>query len=551
MSGLWRIFRVARSQWHWLAGGILLGVLVVAANALLMALSGWFIASMAVAGVTGASFNYFFPAAAIRALAIARTVGRYGERLVTHEAAFRALAEIRVWLFTRLEPLAPAGLERYAGGEVAGRLRADVDALEQLYLRIVAPVATGGVTALLAWLFVSIWSAPAALVLLVLLGIAGGGLPLLARRLAAEPGRRSAALAGDLRSAVTEGVQGMEELILLGAAERQAERIDSLSARLVAEQERLAGISGLTMAGSITSGGLAMAGVLWVGTASNGLAGPDLVMLILFSVAAFEAVGQLPGALQALPATRESVRRILELIDTRPAVPEPLQPAPLPSGAGIELQGVTCRYDGGRPVVECFDLRVAERERVALTGPSGVGKSTLAEILSRFRAYEGSVRVGGQELRDLAGADLARLMAVLPQRPHLFNTSIRENILLGNPDAGDEALTQALADAGLTAWVARLPQGLDTRVGEGGSAVSGGEARRIALARALLVQRPILLLDEPTEGLDAATEQEVVARLRERTRGQTVLVITHRPACLALADRVVRLEASRIRLNQI
>jgi ATP-binding cassette subfamily C protein CydC len=176
-----------------------------------------------------------------------------------------------------------------------------------------------------------------------------------------------------------------------------------------------------------------------------------------------------------------------------------------------------------------------------LTGPSGVGKSTVAEILLRFRPYGGSVTVGGGEIRDLAADDLHGLIAALPQRPHLFNATISDNILLGNPEAEDDKLCEALEDAGLAAWIAALPLGLDTPVGEGGSAVSGGEARRIALARALVKDAPIMILDEPTEGLDAVTEQEVVARLAERTRGKTLLVITHRPACLALADRVVRM----------
>ena len=178
---------------------------------------------------------------------------------------------------------------------------------------------------------------------------------------------------------------------------------------------------------------------------------------------------------------------------------------------------------------------------MALVGPSGAGKSTVVELLLRFRDYGGSVTVGGVELRDLAADDLHRLIAAVPQRPHLFNATIRENILVGRYGAGEDDLAGVLEDAGLTAWVAALPQGLETPVGEGGCAVSGGEARRIALARALLKGAPILLLDEPTEGLDAATEQQVVTRLAERTKGMTVLLITHRPACLALVDRVVRL----------
>jgi len=548
MRSLLAILRVAGCQWPWMVAGILLGVVVMAANAALMALSGWFIASMAVAGGTAAPFNYFFPAAAIRALAIVRTVGRYAERLVTHEAAFRILARLRVWLFRRLEPLAPAGLERYAGGDVAGRLRADVDALESLYLRIVAPLVTGGATMVLAVLFAARWSVPAALALLVFLVLAGGALPLWARRLAEEPGRRSAELSGDLRTAVTEGLQGAEELILLGAAERQAARVDELSTRLVAQQERLGAVGGLTLAGGVACGGLGVAGVLFAGSTSVAaglISGPAMVMLVLFAAAAFEAAGGMSVALQLVPAAREAVRRIRELADAPVPVPDPVRPGPPPTGTGIVFRDVSSAYDPALPVLNGFNLEIRPGERVALAGPSGVGKSTVAEILLRFRDYAGSVTVGGVEIRDLAAHELRGLMAAVPQRPHLFNATIRENIMVGNPGAGDEAVRHALEDAGLAAWVAGLPLGVETPVGEGGSAVSGGEARRIALARALVRDAPIFVLDEPTEGLDAATEREVVARLAARTAGKTVLVITHRPACLALADRAVLLPVNR------
>ncbi|ABB32852.1 ABC transporter, CydDC cysteine exporter (CydDC-E) family, permease/ATP-binding protein CydC [Geobacter metallireducens RCH3] len=544
MRELFRILAVSRRQWPWMVTGILLGVAVIAANTALMALSGWFIASMAVTGATAVPFNYFFPAAAIRALAILRTVGRYAERLVTHEAAFRILADLRVWLFRRLEPLAPAGLERYAGGDVAGRLRADVDALESLYLRIVAPLVTGAAAIVLAVLVAARWSVPAALALLAFLLVAGVALPLAARRLAQEPGRRSAELSGALRTAVTEGLLGAEELILLGAAERQAERVDHLSSRLVAEQERLAAIGGLTLAGGVACGGLGVAAVLAAGSVSVAaglVSGPALVMLVLFTAAAFEAAAGMPAALQLVPSAREAVRRIRELADAPVPVPDPPAPEPLPVGTGIAFHNVSSAYDPALPVLHGFSLEVPAGEKVALAGPSGVGKSTVAEVLLRFRGYAGSVTVGGMEISHLAADELRGLIAAVPQRPHLFNATIRENIMVGNPAAGDAELRRALKDAGLAAWVDTLPLGLDTPVGEGGSAVSGGEARRIALARALVKDAPILVLDEPTEGLDAAAEREVVARLAARTEGKTVLVITHRPACFALANRVVRM----------
>lgn len=546
MKELLRMLKPARHHWRWMAGGIGLGVAVIAANAALMAISGWFIASMAVAGVAQASFNYFFASASIRALAILRALGRYGERLVSHEAAFHILAELRVWLFRRLIPLAPAGLESYAGGDLAGRLRADVDSLENLYLRIIAPLATGGFTVLLAGLFVLVWSGSAALVLVGLLLLAGLLLPLLARHLAAQPGKRSAELAGALRTTVSEGLQGAEELLLLGATDKQAQAVETLSSSLVQQQVRLGQISSLTLAGVTTCGTLAMAGLALVCiplVQSGQLSGPNLVMLLLFSAASFEAVGPLAHSLQLIPATSEAIRRIRELADAPIPLPEPLQPQ-LPEPCRIVLDQVSCGYAEGQMVLKQFSLVINPGERVAVVGPSGSGKSTLIELLLRFRPYQGSISIGGCELRDISPDQLSRLVAAVPQQPHLFNSTIRENILLGR-EIIDEQLSAVLADSGLKQWIAGLPQGLDTPVGETGSAVSGGEARRIALARALVSNAPILLLDEPTEGLDGAIEQSVVQHLKDRLQGTTVLVVTHRPACLQMAERIVKIGATK------
>lgn len=546
MRELLQILQPARHHWRWMAAGIVLGVVVIAANTALMAVSGWFIASMAVAGAAKLSFNFFFPSAAIRLLAILRTVGRYGERLVTHEAAFHILASLRVWFFKRLIPLAPAGLERYAGGDLAGRLRADVDSLENLYLRIIAPLCTGLFSILLAGLFVAWFSRSAAVVLMGLLLLAALLLPLAIRRLAETPGQRSAELAGELRSQVTQGLQGAEELLLLGASEQQAAQVDRLSGDLVAQQLQLGRLGGLTLAGLTASAGVALALIALVvipELQQQQVSGPQLVMLLLFGAAAFEAVGPCAHALQLIPATRQAARRIQQLAAATPALPEPLVSLQ-PQGFRIELQQVSCSYGINSPAVDRFSLTLDEGERLALVGPSGSGKSTLVELLLRFRPYRGSITIGGVELTDLAANDLSRLVAALPQQPHLFNSTIRENILLGR-QLGEEQLTTVLYDCCLTEWIASLPRGLDTQVGEAGCAVSGGEARRIALARVLVTDTPVLLLDEPSEGLDAATEQTLVERLTKRLTDRTVLVATHRPACLGLAHRVVRIETTR------
>ena len=548
MNWIIRFLKISRSQWPWMAAGIALGVVVIAANVVLMAVSGWFIASMAVSGASGVAFNYFYPSACIRFLAIARTVGRYGERLVTHEATFRILSELRVWLFKRFIPLAPACLERYAGGDVAGRLRADVDALETLYLKILAPLAVGAMSIMAALVFL-LWISPSsALVMLLFLLLAGVGLPLLVRRFSEQPGRKSAQLSAELRTKVTEGLQGIEELILLGAVERQATLVDTLSVELIGEQEHLGRINGFSLGGMALCAGSGVAAVLVTVTmqiTSHQLAPPTLVMLLLFCAATFEAAAQLPSALSFLPAARESAARIFELADAPVPVPDNNVGSDIPTKTEICFKNVSACYLPGEPVLQNISLTIPAGGSVVLSGHSGIGKSLLVEILLRFRDYEGSVTVGGIEIRDLPKETLMTMIAAVPQHPHLFNSTIRDNILMGTESVNEVLLQQALGDSGLDMWVAELPLGLETAVGINGSAVSGGEARRIALARALYKNAPILLLDEPTEGLDGVTERTVVSRLNKRLRadgGTTMLVVSHRPACRALGDSVIYLE---------
>jgi len=543
MRDLLRMLLVARSQWGWLLLGIAAGVVVIAANSLLMAVSGWFIASMAVAGVSNVAFNYFAPSAAIRALAISRTVGRYLERLITHGAALRLLSELRVWLFLRFAPLSPGVLEKYSSGELASRLRGDIDSLENLYIRIIAPLATGAFAIVGATIFVACWSSSAASALLFFLVVSGLLLPLAARRLAEPHGKESARLAGELRRLITDGIAAGDELLLLGAVDRSVQKVDELSANLVAQQKSLA-LKGATVAAASTlaAGGGVAAVLLLAALAvlAGAIEGPHLVMLLLFSTAVFEASGSMSAAMLQFPAAAESARRILELAESPPPVPEPRQPVELPVDTSLSLRNVSFAYADNQ-VLQGFCLEIPAGGRVALTGRSGSGKSSVVELLLRFREYDGSILFGDRELQEYASEDLRRVISALPQQPYLFNATLRENIVVAHPAATADEIADVVHAAALDVWVDSLPQGLETRVGEAGGEISGGEARRVALARALLKNVPIYLLDEPTEGLDAATEQLLLARLDRYLKGKSLLLVTHRPGPLQIVDRVVTL----------
>ena len=551
MRILARLLRFYRPYVGWLAGGIALNVLVILSNVGLLALSGWFITAMALSGLGVVPIEYFAPAAAIRALALLRTGGRYCERLVTHEATFRLLASLRAWFYASLEPLAPARLQRHRGGDLMSRIRSDIDSLDTLYLRVVAPALAALISALLLTGFLALFSGSAALVLAACLVGAGVALPLGAKVLGRGPGRRVVAIRAELRSALSDTVRGLGELVVDAAIERREAEIETLSRSLVREQRRqaLLNIVGTALSGLVAA--LALWGALLVGIPAlrhGQLSGPDLVMVAFLVLASFEAVAPLPAAFQALGETLAAAARIFALVDAEPAVAEPDREAPAPRRFDLRVRGLRMRYEPDAPwALDGIDLDVPEGGRLGIVGPSGSGKSSLLAVLLRFWEHQaGEVAIGGVPVSSLRGETVRGLCSVVAQQTHLFNSSIRENLLLARPGAADAELLRALRRANLGDDIAALPDGLSTVVGENGARFSGGQARRLAIARAFLKDAPILLLDEPTEGLDAVSERAVLDGLGTLMRGRTTILITHRPQALAGLDQVLRLDCGRV-----
>lgn len=544
----WPLLRPYRG---WMALGVLGALVTLIANVLLMAVSGWFITAMAVAGAAGVSINYFTPAALIRLAAMLRTGGRYGERLATHEATLHLLASLRVWLYRRLIPLAPAALDDLHSGDILSRIRGDVDALDNLYIRVLVPVIVALVGGALFFLFLLLYDTRVALLSLGFMLLAGVAVPWWSRAVGEAPGKRAAQAESDLRVACVDGLQGMAELQVLGAAQAQAARIDSLSQALARDQVRLAGLSGIAQGSVGLCMHLSLWGLLWLLiplVQSGQLLPPQLAMLALFTLAAFEAVAPLPLAFQQLGRTTAAATRLRALIERTPAVSEPTGTAPSPDGLGLVIEGLGFGYPGAaRPVLDGVDLQVAEGERLAVIGASGSGKSTLLDLILGFRSADsGEIRIGGVPVGEMPGDQLRRLVTLVGQRSQLLDASIRANLLIANPQAPPTALEQACRTARIHGFIESLPEGYDTWVGETGVRLSGGQARRIAIARALLRDAPILLLDEPTEGLDAETAEALMDSLVKLMAGRTVILVTHRTAGLDRVDRVVKLGQGRI-----
>ncbi len=550
------LFGAQRSRM--LLGGALALIAVLAAIGLLT-LAGWFITASALAGIAGVTvgFNLFAPSAGIRAFAVTRTAARYFERLVTHDATLRNLAALRVWFFERAIPLAPARLGGTDGGfrsgDLLSRMAADIDALDAVYLRVLLPSAVAAGVALLAAVFIGIHAPAVALVALPLLALAGVAVPAIAGRLGAAPGRRQLNHLAALRTATVDSVQGLRELLVYQADARQSARILEESDAALQCQRHMGRIAGLSSAAVGLLANLAILATLIIGLwlyQEGALAPPVAVMLVFCVMACFEAVAPLPLAYQMLGATRGAARRVLEVAEAAPAVEEPDREAavPIPPGNDLAVHGLTFRYPGAvRPALEDLELELPAGRRVAVLGSSGAGKSTLLALLLRFYEPErGSLTLGGVDLRRMRAAAVRRRFGVMSQRTQLFSATIADNLRLGRPEAEDGELWDALAAARLDGFVRRLPEGLETWVGESGVNFSGGQARRLALARLYLKDAPILLLDEPTEGLDAATERAVLEDLAAIAKGRSLLLVTHRPACIALTDEVMVLEQGRV-----
>jgi len=549
---LLRMLRLFAPYWQWMAAGALLSLVTVLANVALMAVSGWFIASMALAGLTGAAINYFTPAALIRGLAITRTIGRYLERIVTHDATLRLLARLRVWFYLRIEPLAPACLQGLHSADMLSRIQADIDTLNHVYLRVFAPIAVavlacGSIVAVMA-----AYSTQVALLVLVGLLLAGAVLPWWLYRQGREPGRQIVALRAALRETVVDGMEGLGELRVYGALEAHQCRADALRSQLCAAQRSMSRLHGGSQGALLLCATLALWGTLCISIAqlrTGELATADLAMLALFALASFEAVWPLPTAMQMLGESLAAARRIFSLADASPALSEPLHAVPLPARASLSMRDVTLRYrDDGPPALDRVSLDLPAGQCVAVIGASGAGKSSLVNVLLRFWEYEhGRIELGGVDLRACAAEDIRRHIAVVSQDAYLFNATIRQNLQIARPDATDAQMEAACREAQLHDFIAALPAGYDTELGEAGARLSGGQARRLAIARALLLDAPILILDEPTEGLDTLTESELLQAIIRLMRGRSVLLITHRLAVLGdLADRIVVLEHGRV-----
>jgi ATP-binding cassette subfamily C protein CydC len=536
MTDVLRILGLWRARAIWLAAGVVVSLGALAAGVGMMAVGGVAVAAAIAAGVLAAPL-------ALRALGTARVVLRYAERLVTHGATFRALADLRVWFFLGISRSAAGGIGFRQAGDVLARLVSDIDALDGLYLRILVPLA-GAVLLLPALVaLIAMHRVPLALVIGGLIAVAAFILPWICARMAARAGLALATSTGALRIAALDALTGLREVRAFGAEGRMLATIQAREAALLSTQHELAGRTALANAGAFLCGQIAILAIL-IGAGLDPMAAVAAAFLV---VAAFEAVGGLPRAGVLAGHAAAAAHRVLEAAEAPVPVPDPPHPAGLPSGFALRFEGVHFSWLADRPpVFDGLTLEVPQGARVALLGPSGAGKSSLAALALKIAApQQGRIMLGEVDTATLAAADVRSRIGWLAQATHLFDDTIRANLGLARPEADEAALWAALDAARIGEMVRALPDGLDTWVGEGGAHFSGGQGRRLVLARALLSPAPVLILDEPCAGLDGETERAFLATLNEVAEGRTVILITHRLTGVERLDRIWRLSAGK------
>lgn len=540
-----------RRHWFLLSLGIVLAIATLLASIGLLTLSGWFLAGTAIAGVPGITFfNYMLPAAGVRGAAISRTAGRYAERLVSHSATFRVLKHLRVFAFEKILPLTPGGIARFRQGELLNRLVGDVETLDHLYLRVISPIVSALVVIAVLTFGLGFLDQNLAYVLGGFMTFLLFALPVVFYRAGKPIGIQLTNLRAQYRTLLTSALQGQAELTVFGAQHRFRDQLAEIEQRWLIQQQRQAGLTGMSQAVIILATGFAVAMMLWL---ASGIqwpyreSGAIIALFVFCALAAFEALGPVAVAFQHLGQVMTSAERVSQIVDTKPEVTFPDSGPAAADNVSVALSGIGFTYPGQPlPVLQNVSLTLRAGEHIALLGKTGCGKSTLLQLITRaWDVSEGEIRINDKPVAEYDEQTLRSLMAVVPQRIHVFNNTLRANLHIGDNRATDTQLNAVLSQVGLDNLLEN-DQGLNGWLGEGGRQLSGGEQRRLGIARALLHNAPFLLLDEPTEGLDADTEQHILALLREVGRNRTMLIITHRLQGLEHMDTLCVMDDGKI-----
>ena len=568
MSTFSRLLKLMLPFRWWVALAVLLSFATMGASVGLMAMSAYLISKAAL--VTGFA-DLAVAVTFVRGFAIARAALRYAERYFTHRMTFRVLTRLRVWFYTAVEPLAPARLQGYHSGDLLTRIVTDIETLDQFYVRVIVPPVAAALITGLSFVILGAFDWLLGLVLVGFLFLTGLLLPLLTRTLSKPSATQMVARRSQLNTAVTDEIQGMADLLAFDQMTLYQSRTLRLSDELESAHMRLAVWRGLSNALAVLLATLAGLTVLIaaIPLVTNGqIEGVFLALLPLTAIVSFEAVQPLGTALQQLETSQAAARRLFELIDTKTAVVESVtepvtsatepvesviepvesvtEPVEVPADNSLEFRHVSFRYAPNEPLVlDDVSFSIPAGGKLFISGMSGTGKSTIVNVLLRFwEVQAGQILIGGKDAHTFHPDDWRKLIGVASQQIHLFNGTIRDNLLLAKGDATDEELKTACEVAQVQPFIASLPHGYDTQVGENGLKLSGGERQRLSIARVILKAAPILVLDEVTANLDALTEQKVMKALADFMQKRTTIIISHRQMGLTSKDQVFEMTRS-------
>jgi len=550
MRDLLPYLKLYKKHWFGLTLGMLLAFVTLCASIGLLTLSGWFLSAAAVAGLTIAreTFNYMLPGAFVRGFAMGRTAGRWGERVVSHNATFKLLTDLRIFFFEKLAPMIPGRVSNLRDADLLNRLVADIDAMDHVYLRLISPVTVGvlgiaALTTLLCWFDMALGLTLGGVLLVLLLVW-----PVMFYKLGKRNGAELTQHKAEMRVATLDWLQGYSELTIFGAESRYRDAIYAAQEKLLANQKVNASFTGLASALLMLANGWTLVLMLWLAADGvNGQAPDPMIALVVFAtMASVELLMPIAGAFQHLGQTLTSARRLNEIILSEPDVKFPSEETRHSGQFDITFENLTFNYSGGeQPALKDVSLTIPAGNKVAIVGQTGSGKSTLIQLLCRYwDAQQGDIRIAGTRLQEWKESDLRAAISVVSQRVDILNGSLRDNLIMAKPTANDNELSAMLERVGLGKLL-EAP-GLDAWLGDGGRQLSGGEKRRIGIARALLHNGPILLLDEPTEGLDKQTEQQIMALFKSHFENKTVIFITHRLVELETMDTVCLIEQGEI-----
>ncbi|WP_315919103.1 heme ABC transporter ATP-binding protein/permease CydC [Vibrio fluvialis] len=550
MRDLLPYLKLYKKHWFGLTLGMLLAFVTLCASIGLLTLSGWFLSAAAVAGLTIAreTFNYMLPGAFVRGFAMGRTAGRWGERVVSHNATFKLLTDLRIFFFEKLAPMIPGRVSNLRDADLLNRLVADIDAMDHVYLRLISPVTVGvlgiaALTTLLCWFDMALGLTLGSVLLVLLLVW-----PVMFYKLGKRNGAELTQHKAEMRVATLDWLQGYSELTIFGAESRYRDAIYAAQEKLLANQKVNASFTGLASALLLLANGWTLVLMLWLAADGvNGQAPDPMIALVVFAtMASVELLMPIAGAFQHLGQTLTSARRLNEIILSEPDVKFPNEETRHSGQFDITFENLTFNYSGGeQSALKDVSLAIPAGHKVAIVGQTGSGKSTLIQLLCRYwDAQQGEIRIAGTRLQEWKESDLRAAISVVSQRVDILNGSLRDNLIMAKPTANDNELSAMLERVGLGKLL-EAP-GLDAWLGDGGRQLSGGEKRRIGIARALLHDGPILLLDEPTEGLDKQTEQQIMALFKSHFENKTVIFITHRLVELETMDAVCLIEQGEI-----